>query len=249
MQQLLIDGHNLIGQMPDLSLADPDDEQKLVVLLRKYAARRRAKIIVVFDSGVPGGRSNELSGGGVTAIFAGSNTIADRILMERIRELKKPGEWIVVSSDREVQIAAARRHLIVWSSPDFVKRLIAPPPSKNKKPSMVEEAVSDDDVTEWLNIFGDVQQDETPAPPPLPLASAPPEPRTKNSLSEDDLNEWLAIFGDVPQTNLPVPPPSAPPPQPATPASSRRKRKSRPADGTLSPEEVDEWLKIFGKKK
>ncbi len=250
MQQLLIDGHNLIGQMPDLSLADPDDEQKLVVQLRKYAARRRAKIIVVFDSGMPGGRSNELSGGGVTAIFAGSNTIADRMLMERIRELKKPGEWIVVSSDREVQIAAARRHLIVWSSPDFVKRLAAPSPSKNNKPSMVEDAVSEDDVTEWLNIFGDVKQDETPAPPPLPLASAPPEPRTKSSLSEDDLNEWLAIFGDVPQTNVPVPPPpSAPSPLPSTPAPSRRKRKSRLADGLLSPEEVDEWLKIFGKKK
>ncbi len=123
MQQLLIDGHNLIAQMPDLSLDDPDDEQKMVVVLRKYAAWRRAKVVVVFDSGLPGGRSNELSGGGVTAIFAGSHTIADRVLMERIRELKKPGEWIVVSSDREVQVAAARRHLIVWSSPDFIKRL------------------------------------------------------------------------------------------------------------------------------
>ncbi len=248
MQQLLIDGHNLIAQTPGLSLADLDDEQKLIVLLRKYAARRSAKIIVVFDSGMPGGRSNELSGGGVTAIFAGSHTIADRVLMERIRELKKPGEWVVVSSDREVQVAAVRRHLIVWSSPDFVKRLM-PPLAKGKASAPVEAEVSKDDVNEWLNIFGDVKQDETPAPPPLPLASAPPEPRPKSSLSDDDLNEWLAIFGDVPQTNLPVPPPSAPPPAPSAPTPQKKRRTKASADGGLSPEEVDEWLKIFGKKK
>ncbi|MBI5568182.1 MAG: NYN domain-containing protein [Chloroflexi bacterium] len=253
VQQLLIDGHNLIAQTPGLSLADLDDEQKLIVLLRKYAARRSAKIIVVFDSGSPGGKSNELSGGGVTAVFAGSHTIADRVLMERIRELKKPGEWIVVSSDREVQVAAARRHLIVWSSPDFVKRLIPPPPAKGKASAPVEAEVSQADVDEWLNIFGDVKQDETPAPPPrsapLPLASAPTEPRKKSSLSDDDLNEWLAIFGDVPQTNLPVPPPSASPPATSAPTPQKKRRTKASADGGLSPEEVDEWLKIFGKKK
>ena len=91
MQKLLIDGHNLIGQTPGLSLADPNDEQKLVVMLRQYAARKNARIVVVFDSGNPGGKSKELSGGNVTAIFAGSHTIADRILMERIRELKQLG--------------------------------------------------------------------------------------------------------------------------------------------------------------
>ncbi len=248
MQQLLIDGHNLIGQMPDLSLADPDDEQKLVVLLRKYAARRSARVIVVFDSGLPGGRSNELSGGGVTAVFAGSHTNADRVLMERIRELKKPGEWIVVSSDREVQLAAARRHLIVWSAQDFLKRLT--PRSPKDKASPVEPPVDQRDVAEWLRIFGDVPQDEAPAPPPPPRSSTPPapgKPQPASSLSEDDLNEWLAIFGDVPQTNLPTPPPSQPPSPPPKPAPARRK-KHRPADGTLSPEEVEEWLRIFGKK-
>lgn len=249
MQQLLIDGHNLIAALPDLSLEDPDDEQKLIVILRKYAAWRRAKVVVVFDSGIPGGRSNELSGGGVTAIFAGSHTIADRVLMERIRELKKPGEWIVVSSDREVQQAAARRHLIVWSSPDFIKRL-ARPAATAKSAAPEERTVSSAEVNEWLDVFGHVPQDTAPAPPPLPLASAPPAPRKKSSLSQDDLDEWLAIFGDVPQTNLPVPPlPSAPPVEPAPPPKPKKRRTKASTDGGLSPEEVDEWLKIFGKKK
>src|SRR3972149_11835693 len=101
MQQLLIDGHNLIAQLLGLSLDDPDDEQQLVVMLRKYAARRGTRIVVVLDSGTAahaGGKSRELSGGHVTAIFAGSHTIADRILMERLPELKKPGASSRVSS-------------------------------------------------------------------------------------------------------------------------------------------------------
>ncbi len=33
---ILIDGHNLIGRMPALSLADPDDERQLLALLLSY---------------------------------------------------------------------------------------------------------------------------------------------------------------------------------------------------------------------
>ena len=37
----LIDGHNLIARVPGLSLADPDDEVKLLQLLKRWAAARR----------------------------------------------------------------------------------------------------------------------------------------------------------------------------------------------------------------
>ena len=48
---ILIDGHNLIGQMSDLSLADPDDEAKLLQRLRGYRNVANQPITVVFDSG------------------------------------------------------------------------------------------------------------------------------------------------------------------------------------------------------
>jgi len=47
----LIDGHNVIGQMPDIGLDDPDDEQKLLWRLRRYRARTGRRIVVVFDPG------------------------------------------------------------------------------------------------------------------------------------------------------------------------------------------------------
>jgi predicted RNA-binding protein with PIN domain len=155
MQKLLIDGHNLIGQTPGLSLADPNDEQKLVVMLRQYAARKNARIVVVFDSGNPGGRSKELSGGHVTAIFAGSHTIADRVLMERIRELKNSGDWIVISSDREVQQAAQRRKMNVWSSADFARKLGAAPQrdASAEPPTAKDSGLTKSEVDEWLRLF------------------------------------------------------------------------------------------------
>ncbi len=153
MQKLLIDGHNLIGQTPGLSLADPNDEQKLIVMLRQYAARKNARIVVVFDSGNPGGKSKELSGGHVTAIFAGSHTIADRVLMERIRELKNSGDWIVVSSDREVQQAAQQRKMNVWSSAEFAKKLGAAPQRTIEAPTAKDSGLTKSEVDEWLRLF------------------------------------------------------------------------------------------------
>ena len=155
MQKLLIDGHNLIGQTPSLSLADPNDEQKLVVMLRKYAARKSARIVVVFDSGNPGGKSKELSGGNVTAIFSGSHTIADRILMERIRELKSSGDWIVVSSDREVQQAAQQRKMTVWNSAEFARRMgPAPQRDASTEPTSAKDSgLTQSEVDEWLQVF------------------------------------------------------------------------------------------------
>jgi predicted RNA-binding protein with PIN domain len=152
MQQLLIDGHNLIGQMPGLSLDDPDDEQKLIVMLRRYAARRHAKIIVVFDSGNPGGRSNALSGGGVTSIFAAAkHTIADKILIERIKDFPRPADWVVVSSDNQVRAVAQNRKAMLKSAQEFIGMMTAPPKGDDR--SAVDEKLSAEEVDEWLKVF------------------------------------------------------------------------------------------------
>ena len=56
----LIDGHNLIGSMPNISLSDDNDEFKLVFLLRKIAvSKKNRQILVVFDRGVYG--TNKIS--------------------------------------------------------------------------------------------------------------------------------------------------------------------------------------------
>jgi hypothetical protein len=152
---LLIDGHNLIGQMPNLSLADPDDEAKLVVLLRGYAARRRCAITVIFDRGVLG-HPQRLNGNGVTCRFAHSPQDADEQLLRRIAAIRHPREWQVVTSDRAVARAAEDRGVAVIDSARFAGLLLAPPKQSRAapKPPKRERPLSDAEVAEWMRIFG-----------------------------------------------------------------------------------------------
>jgi predicted RNA-binding protein with PIN domain len=148
----LIDGHNLIAQMPGLSLADPDDEARLVLRLRQYAARKRQKITVVFDHGIPGGGSSALSTGPVKVIFAGSHTNADRVIQERIREAKTPTNIKVVSSDGEIRRAAEARRAEVITSQEFAQMLEKPPP-REPRHERDNIKLSRDEVKEWMRVF------------------------------------------------------------------------------------------------
>jgi hypothetical protein len=145
----LIDGHNLIGRLPDLRLDDPDDEAKLAARLRTYSARTGRRITVVFDQGLPGGCSRELSGGGVEVVFAASGHTADGILCERIRRARDPRGLTVVTSDREVIAAAQARGARVMRSEEFAAQLGTP------RSASVEQDVhlSEEEVEEWLKVF------------------------------------------------------------------------------------------------
>jgi len=170
---LLVDGHNLIGQMPNINLADPDDEARLVMLLRGYAARKRGrKVVVVFDHGVYG-HPQRLDGYGVTCHFAKSPQDADTQLIRRIRALRRAGEWALISSDRRVTSVADEQGVRVIGAREFAERLRAPA-SPAKAPSEKPDApLSDAEIDEWLQIFGEPGDDHplTEIDPPPPQTS------------------------------------------------------------------------------
>jgi len=157
---LIIDGHNLIGHLSDLSLADADDEQALVERLRRYRAHTRQGIVVVFDRGAPAGSAPSLSGGGVEVVFARVGHTADALILERLRRERHPQSWTVVTADRDLAAQARGLRAHVLAPEDFIRRLAAPrrapPPLKQRqqggeageKPSAVG------DVEEWMRLFG-----------------------------------------------------------------------------------------------
>ncbi len=150
---ILIDGHNLIGKLPDIRLDDPDDEAKLVVRLRTYCARTNKRVTVVFDHGLPGGPSRELSGGGVKAIFAVAGRTADGILCERIRRARDPRGLTVVTSDHQVIAAAQARGARVVRSEEFAAQLNTPRAVETIETER-DVSLSADEVEEWLQLFG-----------------------------------------------------------------------------------------------
>lgn len=149
----LIDGHNLIGQLPDISLDDPNDEALLVQKLAGFVARKRQKCVVVFDHGVPGGPSR-MSTRGVEVVFASPPYNADRLIMRRIDNTRDPRNWTVVSSDNQVLEMARRRRMQVIRSTDFVEHLRRPAPPERPGPDEAPDVhLSPDEVEMWLEEF------------------------------------------------------------------------------------------------
>jgi len=122
--------------------------------LRAYNARTRKKVIVIFDHGLPGGWSRELSTGPVKVVFAGSHTDADRVLVERVRAAKNAPGLVVVSSDRQVRQAAEARGAHVVSAEKFAADLLAPLPSRQVQRERGDDVhLSQSEVEEWMQMF------------------------------------------------------------------------------------------------
>jgi uncharacterized protein len=171
---LLIDGHNLIGQLPSINLADADDEAQLVMLLRRYATSKRGRqVVVVFDRGVYG-HPQHLDGYGVTCHFAMSPQDADAQLIRRIGGLRRPGDWTLVSSDRQVTRAARERGMRVIGAREFAARLLAPTaPQAEAREEKHDVRLSEADVAEWLELFGEPsEQDDAASGTPPDAAPA-----------------------------------------------------------------------------
>ena len=147
----LIDGHNLIPKL-GLRLDSPDDEMELVGILQEFCRLRRREVEVYFD-GAPVGQASIKKFGIVTAHFVRLGTTADSAIKTRLEKLGRAARnWIVVSSDHEVQSSARTVHADVISSDKFVGWLKKSHPQKSK--SNTENTLSSEEVEEWLKVFG-----------------------------------------------------------------------------------------------
>ena len=153
----LIDGHNLIPRV-GLQLDSVDDELELIELLQEFARLTRSTLEVYFD-GAPVGQAGKRRYGRLTAIFVSLGSSADAAIQQRLRSLRGNARyWTVVSSDREVQRAAAAAKATVEAAEEFSRRIR----SSQEKSAVEEEAkrrnredgaLPADEVQHWLEVF------------------------------------------------------------------------------------------------
>jgi predicted RNA-binding protein with PIN domain len=147
----LIDGHNLIPKV-GLRLDDPDDELKLVAILQEFARLKRQQVEVYFD-GAPIGQAGTRSLGTVRTHFVKLGQTADSAIRARLLKMEKDAKnWIVVSSDREVQSSARVVRAQYISAEEFVKSLREAHHS-TAKANTVDKKISAAEVDEWLKVF------------------------------------------------------------------------------------------------
>jgi predicted RNA-binding protein with PIN domain len=152
---ILIDGHNLIGKMPDLRLDDPVDEEKLLVRLRGYRAHTGKHLVVYFDPGINYQSPAHRSKAGISIRQAGTGQSADDLMIRDISRHHNPAELTVVTSDHAIQQAARQYGARVVDSSTFAAELSRPP---EKDDVSGTPPLSEEEIEEWLAIFG--QSDE-----------------------------------------------------------------------------------------
>ena len=121
---LLIDGHNLIGVMPDIDLADADDEWQLVQRLRTFALTRRQPLTVVFDSGAGPSPRWQMSGDGVTVRFAPANVEADAVIVQLLKASPQPRQVTVITNDQGLAGKVRAAGGQVRSARQFIEQLM-----------------------------------------------------------------------------------------------------------------------------
>jgi predicted RNA-binding protein with PIN domain len=154
----LIDGHNLIPHIPGLSLRQMDDEMRLLDLLQSFSRDHRARIEVFFDGAAPGWAGAK-SFGSITAHFVVKGTTADEAIRRRLNQISPGSGVTVVSSDRQVQAEARSQRAEVITSRDFAKNFPIQKPDQQKKKKNSQTTLSDDEINDWLQLFGDSDQD------------------------------------------------------------------------------------------
>ncbi|MCU0485201.1 MAG: NYN domain-containing protein [Anaerolineales bacterium] len=152
--QIIIDGHNLIPNIPGLSLSDLDDEQRLIEMVQEYCRVRRHQAEIYFDNAPPG-MAGLKSMGSIKVKFAQKGRTADQDIKDRVAKLGKAARNIlVVTSDQSIQIAVRAGRTQVMSSSDFARELQQALAQVRGGASTTEEfSLSDQEIVEWMKLF------------------------------------------------------------------------------------------------
>jgi len=152
----IIDGHNLIPEIPGLDLQDIDDEMQLIEMLQEFCRLKRKQVEIYFDNAPPG-QLRVQKFGHVTAFFTRSGQSADQAIGQKLHLLgKKARNWTVISSDREVQSSARTARATVITAQNFAIQLMQAISNSGTSDTSPEEPVmSPQELEEWLKLFGE----------------------------------------------------------------------------------------------
>jgi predicted RNA-binding protein with PIN domain len=112
---VIVDGYNAQFHIDPADFTSGDARRQLIEVLKRLrtAAAAGHRIVVVFDSTLPGARDARSAIGGVEVRFAEDDRIADEEIIDAAAELS---DVVVISSDRAVREGAEERGAVVlWS--------------------------------------------------------------------------------------------------------------------------------------
>lgn len=151
----LVDGHNLIPKS-GIRLDSVDDEMELINALQEFARLERREVDVYFD-GAPPGSAGSRRFGRVSAHFVRAGSTADSAIRTHLKRLGGAARnWIVVSSDHEVQAAARAAHARSLPSEKFaslLRRVVSSGARGETKGADQDRGPTNEEIEHWLKMF------------------------------------------------------------------------------------------------
>lgn len=120
MSSIIIDGYNVIGVLHSDMEAE---RRRFIESLMEYRKQKGHEITVVFDGWREGRGSEQASvTGGVRVVYSALGEKADAVI-KRMISAGTGRQWIVISSDRDIQAHAWARGAVPVGAEDFLRRL------------------------------------------------------------------------------------------------------------------------------
>lgn len=160
----LIDGYNLIHalglvrkQVAPKELATA--RRRLLDFLHERLESRAGAVTVVFDARRrPRHVASEFSDGSFTVRFAERGEEADDVIETLLAKHPAPRRLVIVSDDRRLRDAAAKRRAHSLGCQDLLDHLERPAaPARPATTPTRQESLSAAEVQSWLNEFRDVE--------------------------------------------------------------------------------------------
>jgi len=144
----IIDGHNLIGILPDISLSQPDDEARLVARLLSYRAQGAGDMIVFFDgnplstAAEPGRRPSSMpSSPGMVVHYAPAGKSADDAIVDFLRTARQPGQYAVVTNDQGLMARVRSLGASILPASEFSSQMARRKPKRRTPESLATAPV------------------------------------------------------------------------------------------------------------
>ncbi len=152
----IIDGNNLIGCAPDLSLADPEARGKIVSIIRKFQESKNTKVTVFFDGEPQGSERLNPINSKLMVVYPRYGLSADDEIKKILENYQHVKETILVTTDRELKNFAKEMGIRTINSIEFyytLKKISVSHGRKEETLKRVNTRVSQNEVEQWLKIF------------------------------------------------------------------------------------------------
>ncbi len=114
---LVLDGYNLLRHIDPHHEVSEHERTQFLHQLKRYARRKKHKIVVVFDGGPYQWPHKELVNG-IKVIYSGARETADEIIMKYLAD-HKTKDLLLISSDNELNQFASKHDVVSIGSDDF----------------------------------------------------------------------------------------------------------------------------------